>query len=381
MCGELKRDYISLWTVVLALFLSMPLTTGVLDSQSQQVETNVVITSASEPIVLRGNDDVGWDIFEGDGSKDSPYLIQDLFINSTNTYYNSAIYLENITHHVVIQNCVFDAISGFAIQVQDSSNIIITNNTFIHSERGLAIYGGNNFSIAENTFIDRQMIGLYKDSNITVSNNTLHGILSATEVSSCSVTSNVITEGELSVDTSDDFDISFNVLSDCNISIIFHGLRDSLISQNRIENSRYVGIAIYGVHTVNNSVHKNAIIGGEISNYGIRVDEAASGNIIDWNNLINHTVNAYCNSENNTFDYNYYSNYNGTDANGDLIGDSPYNIAGSAGIQDVHPRISADAQPVTNTDSISPYVTIAVLGMSVFAVIVLGYFMLRKRQP
>jgi parallel beta-helix repeat protein len=352
----------------------------VTDNQNKHSRGMVSLSpSTTSPVILNGNDDPSWVIFEGDGSVDSPYLIQNLFINSTDPYYGSAIWLASITHHVVIQNCVLDAINGFAIQVQDSSNIVITNNTFIHSARGLAIYGGHNFSVTENTFIDRQMIGLYNDSNIAVSNNSLHGILSATEVSSCSVTSNVITEGGISVDSSDDFEISLNDLSNCNISIIISQLRDSLVSQNHIENSRYVGIAVYGIECVNNSVHKNTIIGGEISDYGIRVDEAASGNIIDWNNLINHTVNAYCTSENNTFDYNYYSDYSGTDANGDLIGDSPYDISGGTSLRDLHPRMTTEM--VVNTSATSHLEEIIMLvGVSAgIAVLLIAVVIIKRR--
>ena len=142
--------------------------------QEQYAVLNTAIVE-SEPIILGNNDEAGWTDFKGDGSEDNPYLIQNLFFNSTNSYFRSAIYLESITHHVVIQNCVFDAITGFAIQLQESSNIIITNNTFIHSARGLTIYGGHNFFVTENTFIDRQVISLFKDSNIAIINNSLHG--------------------------------------------------------------------------------------------------------------------------------------------------------------------------------------------------------------
>jgi len=92
------------------------------------------------------------------------------------------------------------------------------------------------------------------------------------------------------------------------------------------------GIFLYHSSS-SNFIYQNRITD---NTYGIYIKpwtEWANNNIIYHNNLINNTQNAY-DECNNIWDIgypsggNYWDDYNGTDADGDGIGDTPYPILG-----------------------------------------------------
>jgi len=97
---------------------------------------------------------------------------------------------------------------------------------------------------------------------------------------------------------------------------------------------------------VSNFSDVNEIVGNTIASnygYGIYLDTAGN-NSIYHNNFWNNTNQVYVYNSVNFWDKgypsggNYWSDYNGTDGNGDGIGDSPYVI--SEGIQDNYPLMN-----------------------------------------
>jgi len=74
------------------------------------------------------------------------------------------------------------------------------------------------------------------------------------------------------------------------------------------------------------------------TDYGMNTHLTTTNAYIHHNNFISNGVNAEDVSDgSNLWDYNYYDDYSGEDADGNGIGDIPYNIEGVAGEQDLHP--------------------------------------------
>jgi parallel beta-helix repeat protein len=124
--------------------------------------------------------------------------------------------------------------------------------------------------------------------------------------------------------------ITFNSLS---AAIFIWQGGNNIITGNRLENNEH-GIYL-GEHTEHNVIVENTISGSTYE--GIRLEES-SGNTFFHNNFDN-TRNFYdsgfdhygyshlsTNAWDNGEEGNFWSDYNGTDADGDGIGDTPYNL-------------------------------------------------------
>jgi nitrous oxidase accessory protein len=142
----------------------------------------------------------------------------------------------------------------------------------------------------------------------------------------------------------------------------------------------------------------NVIVGNNISLSGLGTSIYGSNrNIISNNNYVNNTSQFGANEwyyltfggnrSVNTIDENYWSNYNGTDSNGDGIGDTPYII--DEYNADNHPLIKPIAVPElpdgtdnNGTDKIEPFPTSLVIAVVATVAIVgsglLVYFKKRK---
>jgi len=265
----------------------------------------------------------------------------------------------------------------------DSYSLVIANNAFAYNEYGLQLGTGitsvvSNSTIMYNFIHSNSWRGLYLPYAINntiaknvVENNTLTGIYLSWNVSYNKIADNtVVDNGETGIHIRyGSFNrIVNNVIlrnGQCGINMsdiigtitgtLYPSLNNT-IAHNTISYNVY-GVAVKGGANynivVNNTITKNS--------YGIFLSKdrysgyvyTPIGNRIYHNNFINNTILQAYDEGANIFDNgypsggNYWSNYTGSDLNGDGIGDTPYII--DADSQDNYPIINPNSWEPFNT--------------------------------
>jgi nitrous oxidase accessory protein len=216
-----------------------------------------------------------------------------------------------------------------SIQSSGFYNNISRNNMFDWGDRGILV--GDSYSIiSENNFVNiRSQIVINGNSNI-ISGNT---------------------------GTIDGYD-----------GIIIESGFNNTIFGNSIVGNTNTAIKIYNGH--NNTIYENYLAENNLGIFiGGITEYFAENNIFYNNNFVNNTQNVridksivYINYWDFSSKGNYWSNYNGTDNNGDGIGDTPYII--DENNQDNFPLI----EPVPTIPEFSSW-TILIAGLSFVAVL------------
>jgi len=196
------------------------------------------------------------------------------------------------------------------ILFSSSSNNTINGNNITGGDTGIEIEGSSNNSISGNSFYEMEFgIDFESSHNSSVIGNYFAGV-NAWSMEIWSSYDNKIgknkfmeNEGALLV-----YDSARNLIEENNLTNTNYGIGMSFSSNNRISGNRLSGCTHYGVWLY-----------------------SSLNNLFYHNNFINNTPQVQFSSSCKEFwdnggEGNYWSNYNGTDANQDGIGDTPYVI-------------------------------------------------------
>jgi parallel beta-helix repeat protein len=241
------------------------------------------------------------------------------------------VYLEDVTDYsvgdagqVILVNCDNIRVENLnmpntsvGVQLLRTNNTLISRNNVTASTFGISLFCSFNNSISGNNFANNEygVELFYNSSNNLINGNNIttnnsHGIFLKTSANNNSISQNTLTNNRYGIETT--WESSYNG-----------------ICGNNIINNEY-GIVLGGASN-NSSVCGNNITDNE---NGIRLETTAD-NIIYHNNFDNAlqvdialSGYLYPNALDDGYPSggNYWSNYNGTDADHDGIGDTEYSI-------------------------------------------------------
>lgn len=270
---------------------------------------------------------------------------------------NHGFYLSHVNDTTVKNVKVENCDRGFYLS--ESFNNTVKGNTVTGNNRGIVSSYSGNTLITENNVLNNDQVGIniFHSENDTITQNTVtdnggHGILLNPTTEGCYVAENEILNSggngiALGWATTNNAVTENKIKNSGENGIRLYESRNNLISKNNIHDNEANGI--YQTRYCSSVIVLNNITSN--SDYGIHNNQYTIS-LIHHNNFINNGHPARNHpGENHTWDNgypsggNYWSNYNGTDQDGDGVGDTPYVI--DENNTDNHPLMA----PVTFFDA------------------------------
>ncbi|MHA1964910.1 MAG: right-handed parallel beta-helix repeat-containing protein [Candidatus Thorarchaeota archaeon] len=306
--------------LVLLLLNNMPV-------MSVNIESRDVISKTKKSLNIRTNDPHGpiaidgdanfsatalAEDWSGDGSAQDPYIIENYDITLGVTP-EASISIANTRANYTIRGCRLigpAATPSYGIYLENSTNGQIINNMITNFANGLYVISESKNVVATGNNISYNSDSIYwEDSgNLTItqnhcSNNFFMGIY---------------------ILNSDEGTISGNNCSGNGIhGIQLHFSNDHTLTDNICNENTGTGLRLENAldHTLENNTSSENEIG--------ILTAGSLDNFIQWNIFKNNTLlNGASDGLPSIWDYNYWSDYVGSDANSDGIGDTSYFLNG-----------------------------------------------------
>ena len=293
------------------------------------------------------------------------------------TYYESIIINKTMcligedSNNTIIEGNNENYVLSISADFTTIMNVEIKNNSFWSTARGIDIHA--NYTTIKNNFCNNLRFGIYVAGlNNTIKNNNISSInYVGVHISSDNnhvfnnyvnsmgycifldhAGNNTIHQNQIPSSLNNGLYLDFsNDNKITNNTIHFHGSngvyldfsKNNTIKHNNISYNDGDGVLILGSSCTNNSMIENHIFSN--NRFGIEL-LSSSNNYVFHNEFKNNNENAN-DTGNNYWDDgypsggNYWDDYYGSDADGDGIGDIPYNISGGDN-QDLYPFIEKD---------------------------------------
>ena len=220
--------------------------------------------------------------------------------------------------YVVLDNCTNISVKNLSVN-RDSTGY------YSRGAYSVSLIRTRNSAVSNNTLNGTGIYISYSTQDIVIENNsiTIGGIYSYGYNISI-IGNSVLASKDTGVTLSGTGNavVAKNILSQCGTGISKEGISKGRIIQNTITNCD-IGISIFS--SDNNGFYRNNFI-----NNKQQVSEQHYA--LQW------PLDTYYQSFNNTWDNNFWSNYNGADANSDGIGDTSYDIFEN--YTDYHPSMA-----------------------------------------
>ncbi|MFW9826149.1 MAG: nitrous oxide reductase family maturation protein NosD [Candidatus Thorarchaeota archaeon] len=266
----------------------------------------------------------GW--CNGSGTWNDPYIIENLDIDGTG--YDACIRIRDSNAYFLIQNCLLYSARYAGIYLTNVSqgwiqNNTITQSTTYYNSAGIMLeHCDNNWIVGNKLFSNNFGIyfmycGFHNITENFFSGNIVLGL-------NISYSFSIIIHG--------------NTIDNTGGAAIWQ-LRTnfSIFYGNQLSYNDWEGIVI--ISSYHTQISRNIITYNTY--FGLVIHTSCGQNRIFENEFIENGINAVDDGTNNQWELNnvgnYWADYSGFDADDNGIGDTPYNITGSAGSQDNFP--------------------------------------------